>query len=178
MPLPPKNPAAFELQPTLTGELLHLRPLRADEFEALFAAASDPLIWEQHPQKTRYQREVFQTYFDGAVKSGGALVVEDRANGEVLGSSRFYDLSVATKTVTIGYTFLVRKAWGGRFNRELKDLMLRHAFRFVDFVHFEIGENNLRSRRAIEKIGARFIEKRTRDGKEHLLYRITDQSAE
>jgi RimJ/RimL family protein N-acetyltransferase len=58
----------FDLQPTLTGTLLELRPLRLDDFDALFAAASDPLIWEQHPESDRYERTVFQRYFDGAIE--------------------------------------------------------------------------------------------------------------
>lgn len=157
----------FDLQPTLTGKLLELRPLRKDDFEPLFAAASDPLIWEQHPDSDRYKREVFQNYFDSAIESRGAFAIIERASGRIIGSSRYWNLDPAENEVEIGWTFLERKFWGGTYNRELKTLMLDHAFRFVDRVVFVIGENNLRSQKAIEKIGAKFLrkeERRARDG--------------
>ena len=162
----------MELQPSLTGELISLRPLRADDFESLYACASDPKIWELHPQPTRYLREVFQKYFDSGIESRGALVVLDRATSEIAGSSRYYDYDASKRQVTIGYTFLACKYWGGRYNGELKKLMLDHAFRFVDVVLFEVGENNLRSRRAVEKLGAVLVQSRVLDGKPQVVYRL------
>jgi len=61
--------------------------------------------------------------------------------------------------VEIGWTFLERAFWGGTYNREMKSLMLDHAFKFVDRVVFVVGENNLRSQRALQKIGARFLKR-------------------
>src|SRR3954468_103869 len=107
----------FELQPTLTGELIELRPLRPADFDALFAAASDPLIWEQHPENTRYEKEVFQTYFDSAIESKGAFVVIDGKSGRVIGSSRYCALKLEESEVEVGYTFLERAYWGGEYNR-------------------------------------------------------------
>jgi RimJ/RimL family protein N-acetyltransferase len=145
----------FDLQPQLHGRLIDARPLRADDFEALFAAASDPRIWEQHPERDRYKREVFQTFFDGAMKSGGALAVIERNSGRIIGSSRYCDLRPDEGQVEIGFTFLEKAFWGGEYNGELKKLMLDHAFQFVDRVAFVVGANNLRSKKALEKIGAR-----------------------
>ncbi|MGH9523464.1 MAG: GNAT family N-acetyltransferase [Terriglobales bacterium] len=166
----------FELQPTLTGELVQLRPLRADDFDALFAAASDPLIWEVHPEPTRYQREVFQRFFDGGMASGGAFAVVDRKTGRIIGSSRYHDYKAGPPSeIEIGFTFLERAYWGGGYNAEMKRLMLDHAFRFVERVVFTVGENNLRSRRALEKIGARhagLADRPTADGSPNLLYEI------
>jgi RimJ/RimL family protein N-acetyltransferase len=119
----------FDLQPTLVGESILLRPLMADDFEALYAAASDPLIWEQHPEPLRYQRQVFEEFFAGALASGGALLVIDKTSGEVIGTSRYYEWNPDQREVAIGYTFLVRSHWGGATNREMKQLMLGHAFR-------------------------------------------------
>ena len=166
----------FELQPTLIGELLELHPLRPDHFEALFAVASDPLIWEQHPEPDRYKREVFQKYVDGAMASGGAFAIIDRKSGRIIGSSRYCNLNLSE--VEIGWTFLERAFWGGNYNGELKRLMLNHAFRFVDRVLFVVGENNLRSQKALEKIGARFLRKEPVPGsnsrsKANFLYLIT-----
>lgn len=161
-----------DLQPNLVGTLIRLRPLNPKDFDALYESASDPRIWEQHPQPDRHRKEVFQTYFDGAIQSKGALAVIDRVTGEIIGSSRFYNLDPGQSRITIGYTFLRREYWGGRFNRELKSLMLRHAFRFVDTVFFEIGKMNLRSRKAIERIGARPFGEVELGESTHVVYQI------
>jgi RimJ/RimL family protein N-acetyltransferase len=143
----------FDLQPTLTGELLTLRPLRPDDFDSLYAVASDPLIWEQHPASDRYKPDVFTQFFRDGLQSGGALIVLDSKDGKVIGSSRFNGYNEAASEIEIGYTFLARSHWGGFYNREMKQLMLRHAFRFVHNVVFLVGPQNLRSQRAMEKIG-------------------------
>lgn len=158
----------MELQPRLIGNLLRTKPLTCEDFEVLYAAANDPLIWEQHPDQLRYQRDTFQRYFDSGLASKGCLIIEDIATGEVIGSSRFYDFSKNKKEVTVGFTFLKRNYWGGVFNRELKHLMLSHAFTFVDTVIFDVGSENRRSRKALENIGAvltRQDEKLDRQGK-------------
>src|ERR671934_851347 len=144
----------FDLQPTLKGELLVLRPLRAEDFDALFAVASDPLIWEQHPASDRYKEEVFREFFREAMESGGAFIAIDSKDGQVIGSSRFHGYNEEKREIEIGWTFLARSHWGGIYNREMKQLMLQHAFRFVDRVVFLVSPDNRRSRRAVEKIGA------------------------
>lgn len=148
---------AFELQPTLEGRLLRLRPLVPGDFEALHAAAGDPLIWEQHPEPDRWTLPVFRGYFEGAIASGGAFAILERASGRIVGSSRYDRLRPEASEVEIGWTFLERRLWGGEANRELKALMLEHAFRFVERVVFVVGENNLRSQKALLKIGARLL---------------------
>jgi RimJ/RimL family protein N-acetyltransferase len=145
----------FDLQPTLKGQRLELRPLREPDFDALYAVASDPLIWEQHPQRDRWKPEVFREFFSDAIASGGALVALDAASGSVVGSSRYFGYDAHRNQVEIGWTFLARERWGGVYNGEMKKLMIDHAFRFVDSVIFVIGEDNRRSRRAVEKLGGR-----------------------
>ena len=147
----------MQLQPTLTGSLLELRPLRADDWPRLLEAASDPLIWEQHPERDRWKPEVFRRYFDGAMESGGAFAILDRATRQIIGSSRYCDYRPDTSQIEIGWTFLERKYWGGTYNGELKRLMIDHALRFVENVVFVVGEQNLRSQRALAKIGAAFL---------------------
>src|SRR5215813_10298664 len=144
----------FDLQPHLKGELIELRPLTPNDWDDLFAVASDWLIWEQHPEPDRYTEEVFRTYFKGALESGGALVIIDRETQRIIGSTRFYGYDPEKSEIEIGWTFLARKYWGGRYNWEMKDLLLAHAFQFVENVVFFVGERNLRSQRAMEKIGA------------------------
>ena len=154
----------FDLQPNLKGNLIEIRPLTLQDFDPLFAAASDPLIWEQHPERDRYKREVFQKYFDGAIQSGGAFAVIERKAGRIIGSSRYCNLNPARSEVEIGWTFLERPFWGGAYNGELKSLMLNHALRFVERVVFVVGEYNFRSQEALKKIGAKFLEKVEKPG--------------
>ena len=139
-----------------------MRPLRPDDFTALYAVASDPRIWEQHPVRDRHRLKQFREFFDDAVRSGGALAVET-TRGELIGSSRFdgFDqlpgdvgFDQLTGDVEIGWTFLARSHWGGQTNRELKSLMLGHAFQYVERVVFRVGPENRRSQRALEKLGA------------------------
>jgi len=164
----------FDLQPVLKGHLLELRPLRASDFDELFAVASDPLIWEQHPARDRYREETFRTFFRDALESGGALVAGDAGDGRIIGSSRFHGYDEEASEIEIGWTFLARSRWGGRYNGEMKRLMLDHAFRFVDRVVFRIGPLNLRSRRAVEKIGGVFVgSKSDAAGRESVVYEIT-----
>jgi N-acetyltransferase len=164
----------FDSQPTLEGELLLLRPLQPEDFQDLYAVASDPLIWEQHPARDRYKEDVFKAFFREALESGGALIAIDRKNGRVVGSSRFYGCNAEKREVEIGWTFLARSHWGGVYNSEMKQLMLRHAFRFVDSVIFLVGLQNLRSQRAVEKIGAVRIGSRPdASGRESCVYRMT-----
>jgi len=172
-----QDPDRFDFSPTLVGESISLRPLQADDFEAVYAAAADPLIWEQHPYPLRYRRDVFESgFWAGAVNSGGALVVTDNASGRVIGSSRFYEWNPETREVAIGFTFLSRTHWGGKTNRELKRLMLQHAFRWAKVVWFHVGSNNVRSRKAMEKIGAVFSHEESKEihGTVHIhaFYRI------
>ncbi len=164
---------SFDKQPTLTGRLLELRPLQENDYDALFAVASDRLIWEQHPASDRYQPEVFQKFFRDAMESGGALLAIDQATGTVIGSSRYHGYNGSASEVEIGWTFLARSHWGGQYNGEMKQLMLQHAFQFVDSVIFLIGPENIRSQRAVEKIGGVRDGSRTDGaGMESWLFRI------
>ena len=167
----------FDFAPKLEGATLRLRPLIVNDFEALYSASADPLIWEQHPDPLRYQREVFlQNVFVGALKQG-ALIVEDKLCDKVIGTSRYYEWKPETREVAIGFTFIARSHWGGSTNGELKSLMLAHAFKRADTVWFHIGVDNWRSRKALEKIGGQFdhIEETVTNGRPPLstaFYRV------
>ena len=164
----------FDLQPTLKGELLTLRPLRPEDFHDLYAVAADPLIWEQHPNRDRHREEVFRQFFHEALESRGALIVIDCDDDQVIGSSRYHAYDPEKSEIEIGWTFLARSRWGGLYNREMKQLMLLHAFRFVKKVVFLVGPQNLRSQRALEKIGAvRAGSRLDASGRDSLVYQIT-----
>jgi RimJ/RimL family protein N-acetyltransferase len=163
----------FDLQPVLEGSRLRLRPLQPEDWDDLFAVASDPLVWEQHPVSNRYTEPVFREFFREALESGGALIAVDLADGRIVGSSRFNGYDEARGEIEIGWTFLARSHWGGLYNQEMKQLMLRHAFRFVTSVIFLVGPQNVRSQRALEKIGAvRVGAGPNGRGHESVLYRI------
>ena len=165
---------SFDLQPHLKGELVELRPLTPEDWDDLFAVAADPLIWEQHPKKDRYKEEIFREFFREALESRGALIVIDSKDGQVIGSSRFHGYDKDKSEIEIGWTFLARSHWGGLYNREMKQLMLRHAFRFVKSVVFLVGPENLRSQRALETIGAvRAGSRLEGSGRESFVYQIT-----
>lgn len=152
----------FNMQPILRGPLLTLRPLEISDYEALYSAASDPLIWEQHPEPDRHKRHTFDRFFESGIKSRGALVAIDGMNGEIIGSSRYLEVAKRPNCIEIGYTFLKKSYWGGKYNFEMKKLMLNHAFENFAEVVFFIGETNYRSQRAVEKLGATLLERFTK----------------
>lgn len=172
----------MDRQPTLETERLSIRPLAEGDREALFAVASDPMVWEQHPAHDRWRREVFDALFDEALASGGALAIVDKATQRILGSTRYdrYDPEEGG-TVEIGWTFLERACWGKGINPEMKRAMLHHAFGQVAMVEFRVADTNYRSRNALEAIGAvrsdRY-ELGRYDGKRvvHLYYEITREA--
>ena len=164
----------FDLQPVLIGELLELRPLGAEDYHDLYAVAADPLIWEQHPNKERYKEKAFEAFFREALESGAALIAIDSKDSQVIGSSRFHGHNQANSEIEIGWTFLARSHWGGIYNREMKQLMLLHAFRLVNRVVFLVGLQNLRSQRAMERIGGVRVGSRPdASGCDSFVYEIT-----
>ena len=142
-----------DLQPVLIGDTVRIRPLRSEDWSDMFAAASDPLIWELHPARDRYTEPVFRQFFESGIACRSAFAFVERATGSIIGSSRYHGYDVERSEIEIGWTFLVRRHWGGATNREIKQLMLRHAFTFVGTVIFWVGETNARSQRSTEKIG-------------------------
>ncbi len=170
-------PVGFDAAPHLAGELVRLRPLTPEDRAALFAVASDPQIWEQHPSHDRWKPEVFDAFLDEALAEGGGLVVEDPATGAVIGSSRYSTRRAESGEIEIGWTFLARDHWGGSRNPEMKRLMLAHAFTVFDAVIFMVGSENRRSRIAVERIGGRLMDRsdvvyRCGQRIEHAIYRI------
>jgi RimJ/RimL family protein N-acetyltransferase len=165
---------SFDYQPILKGELVELRPLCAEDYDGLYAVAADPLIWEQHPVRNRHEEATFRAFFHEALASGGALLAVDVNSQRIIGSSRFHGYDKERSEVEIGWTFLARSHWGGSYNAEMKQLMLRHAFRFVSCVVFLVGLQNIRSQRAVERIGGVRVGTRPdAGGRDSHVYQIT-----
>jgi len=147
----------FSIQPVLENEKYQLIPLQKGDFELLYEVASDPKVWEQHPNKDRYKREVFENFFKGAMESQGAFKIIEKSTGNFLGSTRFYDFDESENRIFIGYTFYGANSWGKGINPQVKKLMLDYIFQFVDKVHFHIGKENFRSQIALERLGGKKI---------------------
>ena len=147
----------FNLQPTLENDFCILSPLEEKDFDSLYKVASDAKIWEQHPNKDRWKKEVFETFFEGAIKSKGAFKIINKETGEVVGSTRFYDFNQEEDFILIGYTFYAVSCWGKGFNLSVKKTMLDYLFKYVSKVRFHIGADNIRSQIAISKVGAKKI---------------------
>ena len=145
----------FNLQPEfLENETIKLIPLQEDHFESLYELASDPLVWEQHPIKDRYKKEVFKPFFEGAIGSKGAFLILHQKTNEVIGTTRFYDYNSEKSNIGIGFTFIGRKFWGGPYNVATKKLLIDYAFQTVNSIIFHVGAENFRSQKAVLKLGA------------------------
>lgn len=154
----------FSIQTVLENENFKLIPLQESDFERLFAVAADPKVWEQHPNKDRYKREIFENFFNGAMESKGAFLIFDKNSDQVLGSTRFYDFNEKENNILIGYTFYGTNSWGKNINPQIKKLMLDYIFQFVEEVLFHVGKDNIRSQKAVERLGAEKI------GEEEIAY--------
>jgi RimJ/RimL family protein N-acetyltransferase len=170
--------ASFDRQPHLVGDTVELRPLRQDDYVDLYAVAADPLLWEQHPVPAQHEEEMFRQFFSRQLASGGALAVLDRRDGRIIGTTRFHSYDPERSEVEIGWTFLARSHWGGDTNGEMKRLMLAHAFRTVRRVVLLVHPQNVRSQRAVEKIGGVRVGSRLDgSGRDSFLYEIRREPA-
>ncbi len=168
----------MHLQPTLANEYVQIIPLKEADFDELFAIASDKLLWEQHPEKDRYKKEVFEDFFKTAIASKSAFKVIDVKTGNTIGSTRYYEYNEKEKSVAIGYTFIDRKYWATPYNRALKNLMINYAFQFVESIIFHVGDTNFRSQKAVEKLGALHTETflDEENGRTHVTYTLTQEN--
>lgn len=148
----------MNLQPTLYNNLVLLRPLRSDDFEDLFSVAKDPLIWEQHPAKNRSSLSGFKEFFQEALQSESTIVIIEQESQTLIGSSRYKEIQNNRTAIEIGWSFLARKYWGGIYNQSFKKLMIDYLFQNgIEQVIFYIDHENIRSQRAVEKIGGKLI---------------------
>lgn len=149
----------FDFQPHLSSDVVTLTPLAEEDWAELFAVAADPEIWAVHPAHDRWQEPVFRAFFEQALAGGGAFTVRDTATGAVIGSTRYSAERCKANEIEIGWTFLARSAWGTAANPEMKRLLIDHALLHFDRVVFMVGENNGRSRRAMERIGGQLTDR-------------------
>ena len=170
----------INIQPTLENEKVILLPLKESDFDDLYAVASDPQVWAQHPNKDRCKIEVFRIFFEGAIKSKGAFKIVDKTTGNTIGSTRFYDCNEKENEIMIGYTFYGTRYWGKGFNHTVKTMMLNYIFKFVSKVYFHIGADNVRSQIAIGRLGTTKIDEQEityfgEQSKLNYIYRLTKE---
>ena len=170
----------INIQPTLENDNLVLYPLKEEDFDELYQAASDPEIWKQHPNKERWQLDVFKNFFEGAIKSKGAFKIVDKTSGKTIGSTRFYDYNVDDNSILIGYTFFSTQFWGKGINHAVKKIMLDYIFQNVSIVDFHVGAENIRSQISISRLGIEKIAEQEvtyfgEQPKLNFVYRISKQ---
>ena len=171
----------INIQPQLENDLVILEPLNQNDFENLYAAAADPKVWEQHPNKNRYKRDVFQTFFDGAIESKGAFKIIFKETNQVIGSSRFYDYDENDASIIVGYTFYSTDSWGKGINPSVKKLMFDYIFQFVDKIYLHVGANNIRSQIAVQRLDCTKIQEELvayygEEPKLNFVYEITKET--
>lgn len=147
----------FDIQTVLENDRAILYPLQESDFEDLYAVAADPKVWEQHPNQDRWKKDVFRTFFEGAMQSKGAFKIIDKSTNKVAGSTRIYDYNDQDQSILIGYTFYGTEYWGKGINHSVKTLLLDYLFQFVSQVGFQIGAKTLRSQIAISRLGAKKV---------------------
>lgn len=148
---------------TLEGKVVRLEPLTREHADALFAAASFPEIWQWTGSAPIKSMDDMRAYMELALSEQAAgravpFVIIDRATGEIIGSTRFGNISAADRRAEIGWTWLRPDRQRSGANREAKCLMLRQAFDEWGMLRIEIktDERNAKSRAAIERLGGTY----------------------
>jgi RimJ/RimL family protein N-acetyltransferase len=149
--------ASFDLQPTLETEEYIILPVSLHDFEQLYEVASDPEIWEQHPNKDRWKRDVFKVFFEGAIQSRGAFKIVDKVSQKIIGSTRIYDYNSNDCSILMGYTFYAKRYWGTGVNHKVKSFFFDYLFQYVNTVILHIGASNIRSQISIQRLSAEKI---------------------
>ena len=144
----------------LQDEHVVLEPLSLDHVPALEAAAADGELWNlwftsvPPPGQARsYVEKALQAQTDGLMLP---FAVREQTSGEIVGTTRYYDIVPDPPRLAIGYTWYARRWQKSHLNTACKRLLLRHAFETLDRVAVELhtDHRNLDSQRAIERLGA------------------------
>ncbi|MEO6095046.1 MAG: GNAT family N-acetyltransferase [Fibrobacteria bacterium] len=144
----------------LTGGGVELVPLAPDHIPGLYRAGKNPELWRFVPfavaSESDMGRYVSMALADRDRGEGFPFTIRHKADGRILGSSRYYSLSPQNRNLEIGYTWLDPSVWRTAVNTECKLLLLRHAFESLGCVRVALRTDlrNLRSRNAIERLGA------------------------
>ena len=145
----------MDIKDKLENKNFILKLLNNNDFDLLYNIGKNKKIWEQHPENDRWKKEKFNIFFNKGIENKfGLYGIYDKSKNTIIGSTRYYSYSKKKKSIKIGFTFLTPEYWSSDTNLQIKTLMLGYAFKYVENIYFDIGKNNIRSIKAIEKIGA------------------------
>lgn len=148
------------MNPTLENNVVKLTLLDLSNYEHIIPIAKEDRLIEFSPSDISTPeklKEYVQIAVDGFYhKTTIPFIVFDKAKQKYAGSTRFGMINWKDKVLHIGWTWIGKEFQGTGLNKNMKFLMLRHAFEDMEFekVEFRIDERNERSRKAVEKIGA------------------------
>jgi N-acetyltransferase len=145
----------------LKGKFVYLQPLTTSDIPELRTIAKDDRIWEF--TKTLMVNDTYDLQFADYInvplnpanaETIKAFVIHDSTK-RIIGMTRYYDIDEKNKRLNIGYTWYIPEVWGKVHNKECKLLLLTYAFEQLEFnrVGFEVAHQNIRSQKAVEKIG-------------------------
>ncbi|MEK6154263.1 GNAT family protein [Flavobacteriaceae bacterium 3-367] len=144
---------------TLENEAVRLSPLELDNFHELYPIASQPKLVQYSPSDIETP-EALKNYVTVALeqremKTSIPFIIYDKGKGRHAGCTRYMNIDWHNKVLEIGATWIGREFQGSGLNAQMKFLMLNHAFDEMGFekVEFRVDERNLRSRKAVEKLG-------------------------
>ncbi|NGQ95207.1 GNAT family N-acetyltransferase [Brevibacillus sp. SYP-B805] len=139
------------------GKKVKLTPMEMNHMESLYEAGRYPNIWTVTQGRIDSLDDA-REYVRKALEQKNALpfVIIDQESQKIVGSTRFYDISVQNRSLEIGSTWLTPAMWRTYVNTECKYLLLKHCFETLGTirVQFKTDSRNIRSQRALERIGA------------------------
>lgn len=151
----------MEVRPvTLEGRFVRLEPLADRHVEELWAAGADPSIWTYMavtPTSLEDMRQIIASALEQQARGSQLpFAVIERTSGRAIGSTRYLDIRPRERGLEIGWTWYGIPWQGTVVNSECKLLLLRHAFEDLGCVRvcLKTDARNLRSQRAIERLGA------------------------
>ena len=149
------NTKSMNFKSNFDNNLFSLIQIKKEDFLELYFVAKDYNIWEQHPENDRWKKDKFYIFFNKGLQNNfGFLKIIDKNCNKVIGSTRFYSYDKVDDAIRIGFTFISKEYWGTSTNFLIKQIMIDYAFKYLSKIYFDIGNNNLRSRKAVEKLGA------------------------
>lgn len=153
----------LKMPEVLEGNRVKLIPLVMDHAEELWESAKNEDLWQHYTFRRMENFDKFKDFLAGSLKEaetgrGFTFTIIDKAFGKMRGGTSFLDIQPASRSLEIGRTWLAKELHGTGLNAECKFLLLRYCFEEMKLIRvfFKTDSNNIRSQKAMEKIGAKF----------------------
>lgn len=150
----------IDFRPTLENEFVILSPLTLENYGKLLDVASQEKLVQYSPSDIEtphaLRNYVISAMEQSERKNSITFIVFDKVKQLFAGSTRYMNINWKNKVLEIGSTWIGREFQGSGLNTHMKYLMINHAFDIMEFekIEFRIDERNMRSRKAVEKLGA------------------------